>query len=99
MTTSLSIDAKTQAWFFGAIAVLGVIAAASPSVFPSYLSGEAGDIIKTAGGLSTLLSAAATGMGLFASNNPGPLAPPDPPEVVKAKSVAHRRMLLGSVEP
>ena len=53
----MQIDGKTQAIAFGSMALLGFVAALSPSMFPSYIpAGEAADIAKTAGLLGGALS-------------------------------------------
>jgi uncharacterized membrane protein len=80
----LQIDGKTQAIALGVMAALGFIAALTPSMFPSFIpAGAAADIAKAAGLAAGLMGAIGSGMGLFSSSRPGPLAPQDP-EVVKA---------------
>ena len=83
----MQIDGKTQAIAFGSMALLGFVAALSPSMFPSYIpAGEAADIAKTAGLLGGALSSVGAACGLFTSSKPGPLAPPDHPEVIAAQA-------------
>jgi hypothetical protein len=55
-------------------------------MFPSFIpAGMDADIAKTAG---LVMGAIGTGMGLFSSSRPGPLAPQDPAVVVAATALA-----------
>lgn len=84
---SFSIDPKVQMAGAAALAVLGFVASASPSIFPSYIpAGAVADITKTAGLVAGLLSAIFGVVAAYGSSKPGPLAPPDPP-IVKAATV------------
>lgn len=85
----MQIDARTQAIALGAVSALGFIAALTPSMFPSFIpAGAAADIAKSAGLVAGLVGAVGTGMGLFSSSRPGPLAPADPPIVAAATALA-----------
>ena len=84
-----SIDAKTQMIGSIILAVLGFLAAASPSIFPSFIpAGAISDITKSAGLMSGLLGTVFSAISAYSSNKPGPLAPADPPVVVAAKQLA-----------
>lgn len=83
----MQVSPKFQSVALGVLAGLGVIAALTPSMFPSFVPpGEAADIAKSAGLLDTLVAGVGSAMGLWASSQPGPLAPPDPPPVVHAQA-------------
>ena len=85
----MQIDGKTQAIALGVISALGFIAALTPSMFPSFIPvGMDADIAKSAGLIAGLMGAVGTGMGLFSSSRPGPLAPEDPPVVQAAERLA-----------
>ena len=84
-----SIDGKTQAIILGFMSALGFIAALSPSMFPSFIpAGIDADITKSAGLIAGLIGAVGSGMGLFSSSRPGPLAPQDPVVVAAATALA-----------
>ena len=86
----MQIDGKTQAIALGVMSALGFIAALTPSMFPGFIpAGAASDIAKSAGLAGGLIGAIGTGMGLFSSSRPGPLAPPDPPVVAAATALAN----------
>jgi hypothetical protein len=85
----MQIDPKTQSIILGILTALGILAAMSPSVFPSFIPpGEAADIIKTAGFVSTIATGVGAAMGLWSSSKPGVLAPADPPVVAAATRLA-----------
>jgi hypothetical protein len=86
----MQIDGKTQALALGLMSALGFIAALTPSMFPSFIPpGMDADIAKSAGIVAGLMGAVGTGMGLFSSSRPGPLAPQDPAVVVAATTLAN----------
>ena len=75
---SFQIDPKTQQYvsmFFG---VIGAVAVATPSIFPSYIPhGYVSDIIQTAGFLTFIWNTVHGVMAGFSSTQPGPWAPQD----------------------
>ena len=85
----MQIDGKTQALALGFMSALGFIAALTPSMFPSFIPpGLDADIAKSAGLVGGLIGAIGSGMGLFSSSRPGPLAPQDSAVVVAATALA-----------
>jgi hypothetical protein len=85
----MQIDGKTQAIALGLMSALGFVAALTPSMFPSFIPvGIDADIAKTSGLIAGLMGAVGTGMGLFSSSKPGPLAPHDP-SIVMAATALH----------
>ena len=87
----MQIDPTTKIVFYSILGALGVIGAASPSMFPSYLSTESADIVKTAGLLTMVLSGIAGALASVGSSKPGPLAPQDPEVVVAAQALANAK--------
>ena len=86
---AMQIDGRTQAIALGVLSGLGFVAALSPSMFPSFIPpGIDADIAKSAGLVGGLIGAVGSGMGLFSSSRPGPLAPQDPPVVSAATALA-----------
>ena len=84
----MQIDGKTQAFALGLMSALGFVAALTPSMFPSFIpAGIDADIAKTSGLIAGLMGAVGTGMGLFSSSKPGPLAPQDPGIVMAATAL------------
>lgn len=82
----LSISPAVAQYITGALTVAGIIATASPSVFPSFIPpGVVKDIIQTCGLLSLIGAGLfGTGASRYSSSEPGPGAPPDPPAVQAA---------------
>lgn len=86
---SFSISPKAQQVIAGFISMIGLLATASPSIFPSYIpAGSAHDIIQTAGLVSFLLGGLHFGVAGFSSSATGVWAPPDP-EIVKVATAQH----------
>lgn len=86
---SFSISPKAQQVIAAVIGVIGLLATASPSIFPSYIpAGSAHDIIQTAGLVSFLLGGLHFGVAGFSSSATGVWAPPDP-EIVKVATAQH----------
>jgi hypothetical protein len=82
---NLSIPPVVSQWISVVFLIAGVIAALSPQVFPSYIpAGVIKDIIQTAGLITAVGSAMQALLHRYSSSDPGPGAPPDPPEVKQA---------------
>ena len=95
----MQIDGKTQALALGLMSALGFVAALTPSMFPSFIpAGIDADIAKTSGLVAGLMGAVGTGMGLFSSSRPGPLAPQDP-GIVMAATALHAIASDSHAEP
>lgn len=71
------------------IAVCGVIGTVGVSAFPDYIpSGIAKDVVQTAALIFMIYGGLNSAGNFLSSNQPGLLAPNDPPVVVEAKKVA-----------
>lgn len=74
-----SVDPQTSASISALFVVVGLLAAASPSIFPSYIpSGWVADTIQTAGFITFIWNGVQTMLHNFSSTQPGPWAPQDP---------------------
>ena len=68
------MNPNTAAIFHAVMAVLGAIAAASPSIFPAFVpSGVATEVIQTSGLLMLILSAVAGALQVTSPSTPGAL--------------------------
>lgn len=84
----MQVNPKTSAWIMGAITVMSAVAGMGATAFPDYVPAHlAAEIVQTDAFLLALVGAVATGLHLYSSSDPGPLAPADPP-VVKAAIAA-----------
>jgi hypothetical protein len=87
---AISIDPNVKAWINGTIAVCGAIAAIGIGAFPDYVpKGIATEIVQTAAFILAVYGGLNTAGNLFSSNQPGALAPADPPSIVAARAVVN----------
>jgi hypothetical protein len=75
---AISIPPVVSQWISVGIAAAGVVALATPSVFPDYVPpGIAKDIIQTAGLMTFITGGVQTVLHRYSSSDPGPGAPQD----------------------
>ena len=87
---AFTIDPNTKAWINGTVAVCGAIAAIGIGAFPDYVpKGVATEIVQTAAFILAVYGGLNTAGNLFSSNQPGALAPPDPPSIAMARNVVN----------
>ena len=85
MSTNISISPDVAQWISFGFGVAGIVAALTPAAFPSYIpAGTVRDIIQTAGLVAAIGGGVQGLLHRYSSSDPGPGAPPDPPEVQKA---------------
>ena len=77
------ISPTVMQFFYVAMAVIGVVSAMSPDLFPSYIpAGDVANIIKTSGFIFTLYSGVSVALARLSSSQPGQWAQQNPPVVI-----------------
>jgi hypothetical protein len=85
----MQVDPKVSAWIMGVTTFLSIVVGLGVKGFPDYVPpGAVLDIVQTAALLLAIVSGMATGLHLYSSSEPGPLAPPDPPSVEAAAAAS-----------
>ena len=85
----MQIDPNVKGFINLGLAVCGVIGTVGVSAFPDYVpTGVAKDIVQTAALIFMVYGGLNSAGNFLSSNQPGLLAPKDPPIVVEAKKVA-----------
>jgi len=75
MNLGFNVSPTASAYFSVAMAIVGVLAAMSPSLFPSYLPpGVVADVTQTAGFITTLWGGVNAVLHAVSSTAPGPLS-------------------------
>lgn len=87
---TVQIDPNIKGYINGAVAICGIIATLGVSIFPDYVpSPIAKDIVQTAGLIFAIYGGLNSAGNFLSSSKPGALAPPDPPVVKAAQTLAN----------